>query len=85
MAERGPCSSGARSCAVALTVPSRRSFMQASAPRLRHLSHPPTANDRHKDRPERRCASPTPAPIMKRPGEAAAEVPSPTAKEVHDA
>jgi hypothetical protein len=52
-------------------VPSRRAFMQASAPRLRHLSHPPAANDRHKDRFERRCASPIPALIMKRPDEAA--------------
>jgi hypothetical protein len=38
-------------------VPSRRAFMQASAPRLRHLSHPPAANDRREDRRERRCAS----------------------------
>ena len=60
-----------RSCAITLTVPSRRALMQASATRLRHLSHPPAADDRHKDRPKRRCASPTPAPIMKRPGEAA--------------
>jgi hypothetical protein len=54
-------------------VPSRRAFMQASAPRLRHLSHPPAANDRREDRRERRCASPIPAPIMKRPDEAAAK------------
>jgi hypothetical protein len=68
---RGLSSSGARFCAVTLTAPGSRAFMQASAPRLRHLSHPPAANDRHKDRLERRCASPIPAPIMKRPDEAA--------------
>ena len=63
-ARPAPCS-----CAITLTVPSRRALMHASATRLRHLSHPPASDDRHKDRPERRCASPPPAPIMKRPGE----------------
>ena len=63
--------SGLRSCAITLTVPSKRALMQANATRLRHLSRPPESDDRHKDRPERRCASPTPAPIMKQPGEAA--------------